>query len=425
MSKDIEKYTNWRAITESDYVTMFIKTWFAFVATLRELYPKENLDDVIGKGDNVFLRPYLADFEQKFICYNKIDKVKEDILKVYKLGRTFTLENKKYNRFFVEDFYTINKKYVWEKNADEYECSIKYSSDFKITVHAKYYDRSLYINNEPLIVIKDIDVSDLLDSSNLSDKQIKTFIDDEAAFINEFTTQLIKRVSFEFIGEITKADFNSKFASKELELINRISLAINADLISALALHKDSNIQRNQLLFSQNPCSNFIYKAENNEPSSEVDVYNWFLKFVYFMRNALFHEIIDPLDSFWQMIFKHSYLVLKEILDGNIKYLLDQDVIKGLIYYKAWDEFKEKQDVFIPNLNEHYANGEVEIKFVDYRIDASGVNITSEITYDYWYNKHVIRYISCKAKSVVVWKDKWVIDKFKLELIKKEDKRIG
>ena len=33
MSKDIEKYTNWRAITESDYVTMFIKTWFAFVAT--------------------------------------------------------------------------------------------------------------------------------------------------------------------------------------------------------------------------------------------------------------------------------------------------------------------------------------------------------------------------------------------------------
>lgn len=96
-----------------------------------------------------------------------------------------------------------------------------------------------------------------------------------------------------------------------------------------------------------------------------------------------------------------------------------------MIYYKAWDEFKEKQDVFIPNLNEHYANGEVEIKFVDYRSDASGVNITSEITYDYWYNEHVIRYITCKAKSVVVWKDKWVIDKFKLELIKKEDKRIG
>jgi hypothetical protein len=28
-----------------------------------------------------------------------------------------------------------------------------------------------------------------------------------------------------------------------------------------------------------------------------------------------------------------------------------------LIYYKVWDEFKEKQDVFIPNLNEYYSNG--------------------------------------------------------------------
>ena len=46
MSENVQKYENWRAITESDYVTMFIKTWFAFVATLRELYPKENLEDI-------------------------------------------------------------------------------------------------------------------------------------------------------------------------------------------------------------------------------------------------------------------------------------------------------------------------------------------------------------------------------------------
>lgn len=425
MSKDIEKYTNWRAITESDYVTMFIKTWFAFVATLRELYPKENLDDVIGKGDGVFLNPFLADFNKKFCCYNKISLVKEDILKVYQLGRTFTLENKKYNRFFVEDFYIINKKYVWQKNAEEYECSIKYSSDYKISIHAKYYDKSLYINNKPLIITKDIDVSDLLDSSHLSDKQIKTFSYDEAAFINEFASQLINRVSLGFIGEITKADFNLQFTAKELALINRLSLSINADLISALALLKDSSIQKDQQLFSQNPCSNFMYKVGNNESISEVDTYNWFLKFVYFMRNALFHEIIDPLDSFWQTIFKHSYLVLKEVLDGNIKYLLDQDLIKGLIYYKVWDEFKEKQDVFIPNLNEYYSNGELEINFIEYKVDFSGVNITAEITYNYWYNEHVVRYITCKAKSVVVWKEKWVIDKFKIELNKKEDKRIS
>ena len=96
MSDNVQKYENWRAITESDYVTMFIKTWFAFVATLRELYPKDNLEDVIGKGDKVYLNPYLNDFQNKFYHYNNLDVVKDNILKVYKLGRYFTIENPKY-----------------------------------------------------------------------------------------------------------------------------------------------------------------------------------------------------------------------------------------------------------------------------------------------------------------------------------------
>lgn len=33
------KYEQWKAITESDFVTLFIKTWFTFIAVLRELNP--------------------------------------------------------------------------------------------------------------------------------------------------------------------------------------------------------------------------------------------------------------------------------------------------------------------------------------------------------------------------------------------------
>lgn len=47
----------------------------------------------------------------------------------------------------------------------------------------------------------------------------------------------------------------------------------------------------------------------------------WFLDFVYRLRNALFHEIIDPLDEEWQIVFKNAYLVLKEIVDLNISEL--------------------------------------------------------------------------------------------------------
>ena len=121
MSENVQKYENWRIITESDYVTMFIKTWFAFVATLRELYPKENLEDIIGKGDKVFLKPYLNDFQNRYYYYNKISCVKSNILKVYKLGRYFTLKNQKYNRFFSEDFYAVNKDYYWKQTTVDYE----------------------------------------------------------------------------------------------------------------------------------------------------------------------------------------------------------------------------------------------------------------------------------------------------------------
>lgn len=38
----------------------------------------------------------------------------------------------------------------------------------------------------------------------------------------------------------------------------------------------------------------------------------------YRLRNALFHEIIDPLNDEWQVIFKNSYHVLKQVVDQNI-----------------------------------------------------------------------------------------------------------
>ena len=41
----------------------------------------------------------------------------------------------------------------------------------------------------------------------------------------------------------------------------------------------------------------------------------WFADYVYALRNALFHEIISPLDEEWQAIFKSAYLLLKQVSD--------------------------------------------------------------------------------------------------------------
>lgn len=401
MSDNVQKYENWRAITESDYVTMFIKTWFAFVATLREMYPKDNLKDVIGKGDKVYLTPYLRDFEDRYFQYNVIDKVKDNILKVYKLGRRYTLENKKYNRFFCEDFYELNKDFIWKKQTDNYECSISYDEDFVLSFHVKYLDEDFKINNAPLIITDKVDIADLVSSEHLLEEQAKWFIDDEAEFLNYFTTEIINKVSSAFIYHVTNGDFNSRYTSKVLARFHSITLSINADIVTALASMKDANVQKEDLLYYQSPCNNFIYKVEDGDDIPAIDTYKWFLNFVYFMRNALFHEIIDPLIPFWQEIFKHSYLVLKEILDGNINFFIEQEAIRKLIANLAWDEFSKKKDVYIPNYNENFVNGDLEIEFVEYSIDDSQIHLKANLKLNYWFDEYSQKQMRAVCRAIV------------------------
>lgn len=66
------KYEQWKAITESDFVTLFIKTWFTFIAVLRELNPDVDVftEDGMPRGDKPFLNAYkdgIMPFVQKNI----------------------------------------------------------------------------------------------------------------------------------------------------------------------------------------------------------------------------------------------------------------------------------------------------------------------------------------------------------------------
>lgn len=420
MTDNVQKYENWRAITESDYVTMFIKTWFAFVATLRELYPKDNLEDIIGKGDKAFLNPYLDDFQNKYYYYNNLNAVKDNILKVYKLGRLFTLENKKYNRFFSEDFYSVNKSYIWKQRTDDYECSIKYSKDTEISIQVILLDKKLYIGTSPLIISDKIDISDLISTENLSDSEISKYIDDEAYFIEFVANEITARTTAAFMNHVTQADYDSKFSDDVLEFLYAKMLSINTSFAQAILLIKDHNIKKEDVLFSQLPCANFIYKVEDGVSVPEIDTYKWFLNFVYFMRNALFHEIIDPLNSFWQEIFKHSYLTLKEILDGNINYFLEKAEIEQIVLKRTWDEIEGKRDIYIPNYDENYNNGDLEIKSIEYSIDGIFVTEKANITMDYWYDKHTLKRMIAKC-NVIISRSEKQINKFKMELIKLED----
>ena len=60
-----------------------------------------------------------------------------------------------------------------------------------------------------------------------------------------------------------------------------------------------------------------IYATRRGEyaPLIATRAVEWFADYVYALRNALFHEIISPLDEELQAIFKSAYLLLKQVSD--------------------------------------------------------------------------------------------------------------
>lgn len=60
-----------------------------------------------------------------------------------------------------------------------------------------------------------------------------------------------------------------------------------------------------------------LYATRRGEyaPLMATKAVEWFADYVYALRNALFHEIISPLDEEWQAIFKSAYLLLKQVSD--------------------------------------------------------------------------------------------------------------
>lgn len=47
-------YKNWKAVTEADFVSLFIKTWFAYISTLRTMFPEA----ANRRGDGKYLNAY-------------------------------------------------------------------------------------------------------------------------------------------------------------------------------------------------------------------------------------------------------------------------------------------------------------------------------------------------------------------------------
>lgn len=98
-----DSYKNWKAVTEADFVSLFIKTWFAYISTLRIMYPEA----YNRRGDKKYLNKYKEFYRTEGYRRFNVDKnVMASIEKVYQEGRNVIINN--YPEYYLWDFYKIN-----------------------------------------------------------------------------------------------------------------------------------------------------------------------------------------------------------------------------------------------------------------------------------------------------------------------------
>lgn len=330
MTENKYPYDNWKSITESDFVTLFIKTWFAFVSTLREMYPAE-IPYYQATGDSRYISPYKREFSQSIAYRLNYTDIKYNLYEVYKHGMKITADH--YSRFIVDDFYSLNLAFKETFSNDfsleggfsgKFICTVKCASSETLTATIMCTDESYRtkVDKDYAPIGVSVDYSAIL-MAIVQEIEGRQFVLTEASLIERFYEKLFDAIFDAFFSEINnaKSSIPEKGNKRFLKVFDAMLAfcARSLNVIKASCLNSEFGAEHK--LLSQMPTSNFLQSTEDGEKMTLADkekAYLWFISFVYRLRNALFHEIIDPLDDEWQVIFKNSYHVLKQIVDQNI-----------------------------------------------------------------------------------------------------------
>lgn len=352
-------YQNWKVVTEADFVSLFIKTWFAYISTLRIMFPEAYNRRGDGKYLNAYKNYYRKDGRKRFVVD---DKIMNSIETVYREGRRIIM--KKYPEYYLWDFYRINEEFEYtfkDIPPDKTECLIvglkmnrnrgtKWS--FILSGFVRFwgtYYKTDYNGN----VQFQCNISDILSEST-------DFIrNNPSASEQDYLSWLLQKISGEVSHSLAQAIISyyekSGYGNRLRMKINDLEKRAMSIIWSVFSLNgkDDSFKSQEELELSRNtyeviqqlPINYFEYHMEvaiqpqdRTLTTREDELYNeiyelrkqnsiiWFLSFVYRLRNALFHEIIDPLNEEWQIVFKNAYLVLKEIVDLNIQVINERNL---------------------------------------------------------------------------------------------------
>jgi len=303
------KFENWKMSVEIDYLSMYIKTWFAFLATTKELHPLA----ISKAGDGTLINEYKKNLT---IPHNYETDINYYIEEVFKLGEEIIKRD--FPESYFGYYYVLNKQYSDEKQIQLSTSSTKDDNDrpikdilkLKISYkekHGSINENNLYIQlntNQKKFHKKlncyyldcNILIKDLLSDDIYKEKErIVSLIQDE-----------LQKVAFSKIAEINGLD-----AGK----IEELKGFANSLIVPVIQIFRTEF--RNEILFQPQPFKDFPFDYDIS--SNKLKVLQWFIQFNYSLRNIMFHHVIDPFDEKWLKLFKNTYLALQEVVNHNIK----------------------------------------------------------------------------------------------------------
>lgn len=296
----LKSVKQWQNSVNIDYLSLYIKTWFAFLATVQELHPNH----VSHSGDKAVIGEYI----NNMTISNTMGDLSKQFHKVYKDGYDL-LKNKRPDSFFGQ-FYSINSNFNIVAN---------YRGKHTIKIEYRSKINSLSGDNPNLLITLNSNVRKFKDNirehylsiniplTNLINAKSPSTLD----FIFLQNEECIRVIQDKLADEIRQKITNSstsKKQEKEGYCLGELTLLIQELRVTNVGLSND--------LFHSKVHKNY-YDSEDYT-NHEIKILRWFVMFNYHVRNLLFHSVIDPFDEHWLRLFKHAYLALKEIVEHNL-----------------------------------------------------------------------------------------------------------
>lgn len=333
------KYEQWKAITESDFVTLFIKTWFTFIAVLRELNPNVDVftKDGMPRGDKPFLNAYkegIMPIVQKNI---NTDNFAQELFAMYPISMRKVIDV--FPQYFFQTFFQINREFSYEEKTTDLNKDGNLKERYQANLHIvdkhmlKFYlgisgqFRTTKYNES---IKKEIDLRPII-RAVVEKHRYQNIIINETQFMHDFYDAVMREISEKLRNyiEVTlpKKGFNQTVTRKIKDACLRLDTALRLRFEYNYRYPHEVDplaASNSYAIIYQVPFNGFgrldrenLYATRRGEyaPLMATKAVEWFADYVYALRNALFHEIISPLDEEWQAIFKSAYLLLKQVSD--------------------------------------------------------------------------------------------------------------